>query len=448
MANTTTELEAPSQKGFSARYKQTVFGAILIGQIVSIIGSSITGFSFRVWAFERTDSVTQFSLITFCYSLPGVLLAPLAGAAADRWNRRYLMLAGDLLAGIATFMVWLLIINDSLDLWHIYIAVALIAIGGTFQEPAYQSSIPLLVPKKAISRANGMAQIGPSLGRILSPLMAGVLFATLGLRGIVKMDLATFAFAFIILLAVRIPKPETTTEAAKKVAGSLWREAQLGWHYIKERKGFRNMMILSIFGSFTQGMVVVLIAPMVLGFANVTVLGGVLAISGVGALIGAMSVIAWGVPKRRINGVYLFSFLRGLLLLLGGLQPSAWLISVASAAYLFFSQIAAASEQTLWQEKIPKDIQGRVFATKGLVTAISFPFGQVVAGPLADNVFEPLITFGGPLAPNIGQWIGVGPGRGIGLMLIVLGIASLTITAVGYLDPRIRNVEDDVPDAI
>ncbi len=448
MAETTTELEAQSESRFSTKYKQTVFGAILIGQIVSILGSSITGFALRVWTFEETDSVTQFSLITFFYGLPGILLTPFAGVAADRWNRRYIMLFGDLLAVLATFTVWLLLITNRLELWHIYIGVSLISIGGTFQGPAYQASIPLLVAKENLGRANGFNQIGPALARILSPLMAGVLFATLGLRGILQIDMATFMFAFFILISVRIPKPPVTTDMAKKAAGSVYKEAALGWQYIKERKGLRNMMILSPFANFTQGMVVVLIAPLVLGFADVSVLGVVLAISGIGALIGAVAVIIRGVPKRRINGIYIFSILRSVLLLMGGIQANAWLIAFASALYLFFGQVAGASDQTLWQEKIPKDIQGRVFATKGLVAAIAFPLGQVIAGPLADKFFEPMLAVDGQWSATIGQWIGTGPGRGIALMFILLGTISLIITIISIIDPHIRHVEDEVPDAI
>lgn len=437
---------------FTPKYKQNVFNALWFGEMISIIGSGLTGFALRVWAYEQTASVTQFALITFFYGLPGVLISPVAGVWVDRWDRRKTMLFSDLGAALSTLGILLLVNADLLQTWHIYIAVAIISLFGAIQEPASQATVVLLVPKEKLGRANGMMQIGPAASRIVAPFLAGVLLVTIGLKGIAQIDLATFLFAAIVLLGIRIPNParaETAVgQATEPKKTSYFADAKLGWQYIRDRAGLYYLMLLSVVINFTQGMVVVLIAPIVLSFADAKTLGWVFAVSGVGALLGAVSMSFWGGPKRKMNGFLIFGFLRAILLLLGGLQPNALLIALASAFYLFFSQIANASLITIWQVKVPTQIQGRVFATLRIAATLFFPLGQILAGPLSDYVFQPMLELNGILANSVGKIIGVGNGRGVGFLLIVTGIINLVIMIFTYAHPRIRLIEDEIPDAI
>lgn len=430
---------------FTAQYKRRVFNAIWVGQVLSIIGSGLTGFAVRVWAFERTGSVTQFSLITFLYGFPGIILSPFAGTLADRFDRRLIMILSDTGVALSTASIWLLISTGRLEVWHIYIAVALMSVCGAFQMPAYSATIPLLVPKEDLGKANGMMQIGPAVGRIISPLFAGMLIVTIGLRGITQLDLATFMFAILVLFMVRIPKPPRDTVEEK---GSFWEETAFGWRFIKERHGLFALMLLFMAVDFTQGMVVVLIAPIVLSFADASVLGIVFSVSGFGALFGALTMGFWGGPQDKIKGLLGFSLLRALMLFLGGFQANVWLIAIASAFYLFCTQIMVASLQSIWQVKVPLSAQGRVFATRHTLAAAFFPLGQILSGPLADYLFEPLLRDGGALVDNVGVIIGVGPGRGIGLMLITLGVFNFFVTVAAFLYPRIRHIETELPDMI
>lgn len=439
---------------FNTQYKQNVFNALWLGQMISIVGSGLTGFALRVWAYEQTASVTQFALITFFYGLPGILISPFAGVLVDRWDRRKTIMLSDFGAALSTFGILLLVTNDMLQIWHIYIAVAIISLFGAIQEPASQATISLLVPKQRLGRANGMMQIGPAASRIVAPFLAGILLVTIGLRGIAQIDLATFLFAIIVLFAIRIPNPSreaapagTQTKGENKLKAYIT-EAKLGWQYVRERVGLYYLMLLSIIINLTQGMVVVLIAPIVLSFANAQTLGWVFAVSGTGALLGAITMSVWGGPKRKMNSFFIFGFLRSILLLLGGLQPNAWLIALASAFYLFFSQLVSASITAIWQTKVPSQIQGRVFATLRIIATLFFPLGQILAGPLSDYVFQPMFEVGGVLAGSVGQVIGVGSGRGIGFLLIVTGFINLVLVIWAYLQPRIRLVEDEIPDAV
>jgi hypothetical protein len=93
-------------------------------------------------------------------------------------------------------------------------------------------------------------------------------------------------------------------------------------------------------------------------------------------------------------------------------------------------------------------MQGRVFATRRMIAWSSLPLAYLLAGPLADRVFEPLMAAGGPLAGSVGKLIGAGPGRGIALLYMIFGVFLLGVTLVALLYPPMRRLELEIPDAV
>ena len=100
------------------------------------------------------------------------------------------------------------------------------------------------------------------------------------------------------------------------------------------------------------------------------------------------------------------------------------------------------------QAKVAPDVQGRVFSLRQMLNTASFALAYLVAGPLADTIFEPLLAVDGSLAGSVGQLIGIGSGRGIGLMFMVMGFLAVVTAVSAFGHPRIRNVEGELPDAI
>ncbi|UCC65823.1 MAG: MFS transporter [Anaerolineae bacterium] len=424
-----------------------VFGVIWFGQLVSLVGSGLTGFALGVWVYQRTGSATQFALITLFTTLPGLVVSPLAGALVDRWDRRWVMILGDTGAGLSTLVVALLLLANRLQVRHIYVTMTASSIFSAFQAPAHSASITLLVPKKHLGRASGMVQLGQSVARIVSPALAGVLVEAIEVRGVILIDFATFLFAVASLLFIRIPRPEST-EAGKAGRGSLLQEASFGWTYIRRRPGLFGLLTFFSFSNFTLGFAEVLFTPMVLSFASPAVLGTVWSIGGSGMLIGSIVMSTWGGPRRRIYGLLAPILVRGGLLILTGFQPDARLAAVGAFGVFFSFPFVAGSSQAIWQSKVAPDVQGRVFGVRRMIAFSMRPLSYLLAGPLADTVFEPLLAVDGPLAGSVGQVIGIGQGRGIGLLFIVLGTVLIPIVAAGYLYPRLRWVEDELPDAI
>jgi hypothetical protein len=178
------------------------------------------------------------------------------------------------------------------------------------------------------------------------------------------------------------------------------------------------------------------------------VFGYLASIVGIGMLVGTLVMSAWGGPRRRVNGVLGFLMVAGAAMILMGLRPSIPLMAVAGFGLMFTMPIINGSSQAIWQSKVPSDLQGRVFSVRRMIAWSTLPLAYLIAGPLADNVFKPLLTEGGALAGSVGRVLGVGPGRGIGLMFVVIGFLAILAAGSGYLNPRIRRVEDELPDAV
>jgi DHA3 family macrolide efflux protein-like MFS transporter len=138
----------------------------------------------------------------------------------------------------------------------------------------------------------------------------------------------------------------------------------------------------------------------------------------------------------------------GLGLCIMGLRPSAVLVTLGYFVFFLVIPVINASNFAIWQTKVEPDVQGRVLAMRRLIVQASAPIAFLAAGPLADYVFEPLLMPGGPLTGSVGRLIGVGDGRGIGLLFIVMGLLLILASMAGQLFPRMRQVEREIPDAL
>lgn len=426
------------------------FFIIWAGQLVSIIGSGLTGFGLAVWIYEQTGQATPFALTVMFGNLPQVLLSPFAGALVDRWNRRLVMIVADTGSALITLVFFLLLAFGQLAIWQIYLGVILSSVLASFQEPAYTASITMLVPKKDLPRANGLMQMGQALQMLIAPVLAGVLFVSIGLRGIILIDVVTFLFAVGALLLVHIPQPKRDSQMdSAQSSGSLWREAAFGWHYLRARQGLFGLLIFFALVNFFLNFSAVLLGPMILSFGTAAGLGTAQTMGGVGMLIGSIAMSAWGGPKRRIPAVIGFLFLASCGLFIAGLQSSVWVIAVGMFLLMFSVPFGSGLSQAIFQTKVEPAVQGRVFSIRTMISRSMMPIAFLLAGPLADQVFEPLLREGGALASTwIGTLVGVGPGRGIGALYLASAVVLWVASGLAWANPHIRHVETDLPDAI
>ena len=438
---------SPSKQAKPITKGMRTFFVIWSGQLVSTIGSGLTGFALGVWIYQETGSVTLFALNMLAFAIPNLLVSPIAGVVVDRYDRRWVMILSDTGAGLATLSIAILYLTGNLQVWNIILATAVNSAFSTFQWPAYSAVTTLLVPKAQLGRAGGMVQIGEAISQLFAPAVAGVLFVTSGLGGVIAIDFATYLFAVLTLLIVRLPSPERS-EAGEEGKGTIWQEAIYGWTYISARAGLLGLLLVFAAFNFVSGLIFPLIMPMILDIASPKLLGYLFSIVGLGMLAGTLLMSAWGGPKRRIHGVLGFLMLSGFFTSLLGISPLLPFLAAAGFGLMFTLPIINGSSQAIWQSKVAPDVQGRVFSVRRMIAMSMTPLAYIVAGPLADNIFRPLLVEGGALADSVGQLIGVGPGRGTGFMFIVIGALSILVAAAGYLSPHVRNVEDELPDAM
>lgn len=423
-----------------------VFLIIWAGQFVSLIGSGLTGFALSVWVYQKTGSVTNLSLMMLSVVLPGIIMSPIAGMLVDKWNRRTAMIVSDSGAAASTLALALLLYFQQLELWHIYIALIISSAFGAFQWPAYSAATTLLVSKKHLGRAAGMVQTAEAAVNIASPAIAGALLVTINIWGVFFIDFATFLVALISLILIQVPDAPPTPETDEKK--SFLNQITFGMKYIAARPGLLSLLLYFALANFILGFTNVLFTPLILSFASPAILGTILSVGGIGMLLGGIVMSTWGGPRKKINGVLGFSVISGITLALAGVRAHPFLIAAAIFGSFFFGPLINGCSQAIWQIKTAPSVQGRVFSVRRMIAMSMMPLSIITAGPLADKIFEPLMAVNGVLSTSIGEVIGTGPGRGIGLMVIIAGVLTVIVSLLAYLYPRVRYLEDELPDMV
>ena len=422
------------------------FMAITTGQLISSTGSALTAFALPIWLFNRTGSVANLGLLWALALICGVLMLPVAGALVDRVSRRRIMMTASCFAGSVQLVLATLLWTDNLVLWHIYMLVALSSVAGSFQRIAFQSAVPQLVPKRYLGHAMGITQLSTGVATLLMPAFAAGLLATIELKGILLVDVASYVFAVLTLAVVRFPD----------ALGWRPRERLLvaianGMRYSWRHRGFRLMLGYFALGNIFLAPALVLITPLVLSFGSPTQVAQVALAEAVGAVLGGVLMSLWGGPrKRRMIGVLIGNLGTAIGCVLIGLDASVAMICVGFCWLAMSMTTAQSIYATIVQVKVPQRFHGRVFSLNQTISWSTLPIGFALLAPGATALFEPMLAPGGALAGSVGAVIGTGPGRGIGFAYICFGAALILITLGGFAIRLLRRfdleVEDSLPD--
>ncbi|MFG3711962.1 amino acid adenylation domain-containing protein [Micromonospora sp. NPDC047730] len=419
------------------------FGLVATGQIVSGLGTALTTFAIPLWIYTETGSLARFALFAVLGLLPGLLVAPLAGALVDRTSRRRVLLLANAAAGGANAVLAGLVLVDRAEVWHFYPLTAWLSVALAFQRLAFVSALPQLVPKRYLGHANGLTQTAVGLTQFTVPLLAVALLQAVGLRGILLIDVASYLFAIGVLAAVRFPR----TLALQRREG-IGAEIVAGFRYSLRRREFRAMLAFFAALNFFLFPVLFLLSPLVLGFADLDEVARVALAGGVGAAVGGLVMLIWGGPRRRrMRAVLLGTCGIAVAAVLTGLRPNLLLIGVGAFGIYLALGIVNGVYHTIIQTKVPARVHGRVFALNQMVAQSTLPLGWGVVAPFAARVAEPMLLPDGALAATVGAVIGVGPGRGHGLLYVLFGVCIAATALVSLLTPTLARFDDEVPDA-
>jgi hypothetical protein len=426
----------------------TAFLVIWIGQIVSVLASSMSHFALTIWMYQRTESATAMGMMTVFFITPFLLLSPVAGVMVDRYNRKLMMMVSDLAAILATGMIFVLYALGRLEFWHLYVAAVLNGVGNTFQWPAYSAAISTMVPKEQLGRVNGLMSLMEAGPGVIAPLLAGALLPLIQLTGILAVDVITFFFAVGALLVVHVPQPRQTEEG-REARGNMLKESMYGFRYIFARPSLLGLQLVFFFGNLFSGIAQTVMAPMVLARTgqNTLIFGTVQTLGAVGMIIGGITMSAWGGFKRRVHGVlggWIYTGIIGTAILGLKFGLPAWVAGMLLGG--LSAPIINGSNQAIWQSKVAPDLQGRVFSARRLIAWFTNPISPIIGGTLADFVLEPAMRGDTALAGAFGWLVGTGPGAGMGLLICLCGLLISLVGLVSYFVPAIRNAEDLLPD--
>lgn len=421
---------------------------VLLGQAISILASSMTGFALSIWVFQQTSSATSLGIMQAAFTVPYLLIIPLAGVMVDRYNRKLMMMISDLTAGLGTLAILILFATGGLQVWHFYLVNIVIGMGNAFQWPAYSAAITTMVPKEQYGRANGMmtfVQAGPG---VVAPLLAGALMPFIGLNGILIIDVVTFLFAIGMLMLVQVPQPPRTVEG-QEGKGSILQEATFGFKYIFKRPSLLGYVMMLFIANLFLGFPNSVQVPMILSRTENSsiILGAVQTAGAVSWTLGSVLMSVWGGPKRRIHGALLgwiiYCLFGNILFALGG-SLEVWIPAILIGG--LGANIGIATSQAILQSKVAPDVQGRVFSARRMLTWFPDTFTPILGGLMADYLMEPAMRSQSWLAGAFGWMVGTGPGSGMALMMVVFGLLTILTMLSGYVIPRIRNMEDLLPD--
>jgi MFS family permease len=409
------------------------FGAIWAPQTLALTGRGLTTFALGVWVYQRTQSATLFALLEVSAILPGIVAAPLIGWAVDRLGARRALLMADAAAVLVVLALEAAFLREAATPAVLYVILTLGGVLTCLAWPAYTALVTLLAPPAQIARAAALMQLGYAGQQVVAPVVAGMLFGVVGVPGIIAIDLLLSLAAFGSLLLLPIQAPAIH-------AARWWEDVRDAWRLIGD-SGLIRLAVYIIASYLPGGFVVALATPLVLTIAGPEALGLVLTAMGTGMLAGALVASGLARAEGGIRRLLRYDSLLVIAMLAAGLATTPVRMAAIGFVFLFGLAGMMAEEQAVWQVRVPVEAQGRVFALRRSITWASLPISYAIAGPLADSVFIPAMSGSGALVTSLGPILGVGPGRGIALLLMCAGVAKAAVVLSGASNLKLKRLD-------
>jgi MFS family permease len=417
------------------------FTILWLGQSVSSLGSSMTGFAITFWLYTKTGSALILSTSMLFILLPKMLGNIFAGPFVDRKNKKHIMIFTDLGSGLCTLILFLLMNYDNLEIWHIYCLNLITSILGCFQGLASDVSMSIIVPRDLYIKMTGLQSFSNGIIQMFSSILAVFLMGIIGIKGIFFIDFMALAFALLTLtLFVKIPYRIENINTEKK---KYLKDIIEGFLILKEYQLLKILCLFFVFINFVSGITYYnLISPMILAKSgnNSQILAYVNGGIGLGAIIGGLLTTLLPSTNKKIRIIFLctsFSFLFGDILL--GISSNRAFLIIGGFMGSVFIPLITANSDYFWRTLIPLELQGRAFAFNRSVFAASVSCGLMIGGILADYFFEPFMAGNTNIFTRI---LGNSKGSGMGLIFCITGITGTLIGIVGFSSKKLKNLEE------
>ena len=431
-------------------FRQPGFVLLWLSETAFDLGAGLMSFALGVWIFQRTGSAEQFSAAIVAASVPALLMTPMSGALADRFDRRWVIAGCDMVSALMIVLLAWLLSHDLLAVRHLYFYNAGAAIVGSLRTPAYTAALGTIVPRDRLTQASGLVGFTQSLLQIGAPLMAGYLMGSVGLAGVIVVEM-------ILVVAGAVAVFNALSRATDAIRGVD--EPGRG-HFItgmmdsfssaiRYLRGVPLLAALAAYGVLHASVMVLVTAmmtPLVLSTHSSDVLGLILTCGALGGLAGSALLLVTRIDSRLMVRVLVGDAALSLFVLLAGFTTSPVMWCVCAFFALLAGSGSGACAQALWMRKTPRARRGSLLALLGALNLLATCLVLVAGGNLGEHVFEPALADGGAWAHTIGAWVGTGKGRGLGLMLIVCGAGSCLMSLLALTQARLRHLDELVLD--
>ena len=367
-----------------AIFRKRDFSLLWLAQLVSTIGSSLTDLAAGILVWTLTGSALNVGLVLIVSALPTLFIGLFAGVFVDRFDRKRILLASDLLrAGI---VVLIPLAFDALGpdkgMLAMYGLLFLSATVRQFFDPAWESVLPEIASEEELSRANSFLAIS-SFGSTAVGFAAAGFLSTINIHFPFYIDSGTFLFSFLLVLLVRVPKVAKSEETT--TVGVVLDNLRAGASYLWTTPILRSAILLTIPILMAFGFWNVMLLPMAIKVLHATNFeyGLQEGLTSVGFVAGALFMARFG--DRLAEGTWIVSayVLMGTFGILYGLAPNIEVAILMVTATGFLNSPAAVSRRSLLQKNIPREMRGRVFSANFVIRDVSLLVGMAGAG-LAD----------------------------------------------------------------
>lgn len=383
-------LVSASGRPLSSRWLSVVV-LIWIGQAVSIVTSYAASFAAVWYVTETTESALMLALMSICAYLPQGLLSPVGGVAADRFNRKIVLIAADLSVGVVSLAMGFVILLGDLSIGAILVLVVARSAGQAFHSPAMMATMPMLVPEKHLLRINTIDQLLLSLVGVGAPALGITLYTALGFHTVMFLDFAGACIACLGLLPASIPSTWRGAAADGEPAAErrgLVAEVRAGWDALASNRG-----LLMLVGLLTLVMVAFGPTGSLYPLMTYSHFGGdgymasvAEAVFAGGMLVGSVILMAWGGGRRLVLLIAGASTFFGLCCVAAGLlAPSMFWVFVGICGLMgFVCAYFNGPMVTLVQRWVPEEKMGRALGFVTMAMGLATPVGIALGGVAAE----------------------------------------------------------------
>ncbi len=354
------------------------------GELISGVGGGLTSFGLGVYVFQKTGSAASMALVTLLAFLPTLLFSVPAGVLADRYDRRLLMMIGDGCSALGIFYILVCMRSGEAALYQICIGVFVSAVFSALLEPAYRATVTDLLTKEEYSRAGGMVSIAGSARYLISPVLAGALLAVSDMRLLLLIDICTF---FPTVIGAAVVRKEI---AVKEKAGeeSFIESFRQGWRAVTGRRGILILITVSALITFFMGTFQILAQPVILNFADSTVLGIGETFCACGMLVSGLFLGVKGIKSGHARILSVSLFIAGIGMAGFGVREN--IFCACGFGFIFFAMLPFANNclDYLIRRNIPDALQGRAWGLIGFISQIGYVAAYGLAGAAADKAAE------------------------------------------------------------